>query len=135
MAIRARCMDSILSKTATTTNMTYTELLEQMPDQLTIPTLGGRASITVHNLGHCLMVENSKGSTYRLCHEDWINAKKIHAAYPRTPWKTSLYSEPSSVFSYGLAYAAALLRHIEPGDDDGTAAIRFHRKPRNQHAA
>ena len=118
--------------------MTYTELLDQMPPTLTILSLGGRTSLTIYNLQDGIMVENSKGSTYRITENDWINAKRIRAAYPRSPWRTTFYSEPSSVFSYALIYAAALLRHIEPGEEQASpnrVMIRFHRKAQGQNAA
>lgn len=118
--------------------MTYTELLDQMPPTLTILSLGGRTSLTIYNLNYGLMVENSKGSTYPLSRQDWINAKRIRAAYPRNPWRTTLYSETSLVFSYALVYAAALLRHIEPGENQDSptrSLLRFHRKSQDQSAA
>ena len=93
--------------------MTYNELLEQLPPTIFIPTLGGKARLTIINQKHELMARNSKGSAYRLTREDWINAKRIRNSHPANPWRSALYSEASSVFSYGLPYAAALLRHVE----------------------
>jgi hypothetical protein len=118
--------------------MTYTELLDQMPSTLTIMSLGGRTSLTILNSKGGLVIVNSKGSTYPLSRQDWINAKRIRSSYPRNPWRTALYSETSSVFSYSLIYAAALLRHIEPGEEQAAPnrlLVRFHRKAQDQSAA
>ena len=115
--------------------MTYNELLEQLPLTLSIPTLGGRNPLTIYNLKGGLMVENSKGSTYQLTREDWISAKRIRAAYPRNPWKSSHYSGLSEFYSYSLIYAAALLRHIEPANDDDCSTPDSYRENHALRAA
>jgi hypothetical protein len=115
--------------------MTYNELLEQLPLTLTIPTLGGRNSLTVYNLQGGLLVENSKGSTYQLSREDWINAKRIRAAYSRNPWKSRHFTGLTDLYSYSLVYAAALLRHIEPGEADDAEPQNFRRVLQARDAA
>ena len=70
--------------------MTYAELLDDLPLTLTIPSLGGRKSLTIYNLHSGIMVENSKGSTYRITADDWNNAKRIRAAYPPNPWQITV---------------------------------------------
>ena len=118
--------------------MTYTALTDRLPLTLTIPSLGGRKSLTIYNLQGGIMVENSKGSTYHITAADWDSAKRIRAAYPRNPWQSTLYSGLSEFYSYSLIYAAALLRHIEfeeAGTIPSKSLIRFHRKAQDQSAA
>lgn len=118
--------------------MNYTELSERLPLTLTIPSLGGRTSLTIYNLQGSIMVENSKGSTYRITVDDWNSAKRIRVAYPRNPWQSALYSGLSEFYSYSLIYAAALLRYIEFEEESTIPSgpeIRFHRKVQEQSAA
>jgi hypothetical protein len=118
--------------------MTYAALSGRLPLSLTIPSLGGRKSLTIYNLQGGIMVENSKGSTYHITAADWDSAKRIRTAYPRNPWQSTLYSGLSEFYSYSLIYAAALLRHIEfeeAGAIPSRSLIRFHRKAQDQSAA
>lgn len=118
--------------------MTYAALSDRLPLTLTIPSLGGRKSLTIYNLQGGIMVENSKGSTYHITSDDWNSAKRIRTAYPRNPWQSTLYSGLSEFYSYALIYAAALLRHIEfeeAGSIPIGQLIRFHRKTQDQSAA
>ena len=101
--------------------MTYDALLNKLPPTLTIPTLGGRKSITILNHGTGeLKVLNSKGRTYTLTRQDWRGARTIHKTHPRNPWNTAHYTELSMWYSYSLIYAAALLCHIIGGEHNAT---------------
>lgn len=94
--------------------MTYNDLLDLLPPQLEIPTLGGRQSITILNHGpHGLQVINSKGNAYPLDRQDWKGAKHIRSCNPLNPWKTAHYTGLHMWTSYSLIHAAALLRHFE----------------------
>ena len=97
--------------------MTYSQLRNSLPTQFTIPTLGGRADIEIHNpsFGHLIAV-NSKGSSYHVTEVDWRNAGVIRSRNPRNPWASKHYTGLSSFFSYGLVHAAALLRFMEEND-------------------
>lgn len=97
--------------------MTYHQLRNFLPTVTTIPTLGGRADIEIHNpAGGHLMAINSNGNPYQITEADWNNARVIRARNPRNPWKSAHYTGLSAFFSYGLNPAAAFLRAIEEGD-------------------
>ena len=97
--------------------ITYRQLRSILPTLITIPTLGGRAEIEIHNpAGGYLMAVNSKGNGYPITEADWNNARAIRARNPRNPWKSAHYTGLSEFISYGLNPATALLRAIEEGD-------------------
>ncbi len=102
--------------------MTYSELRNALSTQFSIPTLGGRTDIEIHNpsFGHLIAI-NSKGNAYHVTEADWNNARVLRNRNPHTPWATKHYSGLSSYSSYGLTYAAALLRFVE--EDRDFAAI------------
>jgi hypothetical protein len=94
--------------------MTYRQLRDSLPTVISIPTLGGRADIEIHNpsYGH-LMVINSQGNSYPVSESDWNNACVIRSRNPQNPWKSKHYTGINAYSSYGLIHAAALLRKIE----------------------
>lgn len=97
--------------------ITYHQLRLLLPSTFTIATLGGKKEVRFQNqAGGYLMAINSKGNSYHVTEADWNHANSIRAHNPRNPWKSSLYSELSQFFSYGLNHAAALLCAIEEGD-------------------
>lgn len=100
--------------------MTYSQIRNSLPTHFTIPTLGGRAEMEIHNpsFGHLIAV-NSKGNSYQITETDWNNARVILSRHPRNPWATKHYTGLSSFFSYGLIHAAALLRFVEEEGMDG----------------
>lgn len=100
--------------------MTYSQLRNSLPTQFTIPTLGGRADMEIHNpsFGRLIAV-NSKGSPYHVTETDWRNACVIRSRNPRNPWASKHYTGLSAFFSYGLIHAAALLRFVEEEGMDG----------------
>lgn len=94
-------------------HMTYQELRSLLPAVKKIPTLGGKIHLTLMNPPNGdLTAVNSKGSNYRISEADWANVNLLARNHPRNPWSNALYSQPSSYFTYGLIYAAAILRHI-----------------------
>jgi hypothetical protein len=94
--------------------MTYSQLRNSLPTQFTIPTLGGRAEIEIHNpAGGHLMVINSNGGRYHVTEADWNNACAIRGRNLRNPWATRLYTDYHDFTSYGLLPAAAILREVE----------------------
>lgn len=104
------------------TKTTYSELLEYLTIPLSIPSLGGKKSLTFSRSNFGIKVENSKGSIYEISPNDWVFAKKIRATYSRNPWLGEHYSGLREPFSYSLIYAAALLRHIEEVEVDEAMA-------------
>ena len=106
--------DSIRQSAAPIQAMPYKQLREFLPTISTIPTLGGRAEIEIHNpAGGHLMVINSNGGRYHVTEADWNNACAIRGRNPRNPWATRLYTDYHDFTSYGLLPAAAILREVE----------------------
>jgi hypothetical protein len=106
--------ESAHQKSAPIKIMTYRQLRDSLPTALTIPTLGGRAEIEIHNpsYGHLTAI-NSKGNSYPVTEADWNNACVIRSRNPQNPWASTHYSGISSFYSYGLIHTAALLLHVE----------------------
>lgn len=106
--------NSIRQSAAPLQGMHYKELREFLPTISTIPTLGGRAEIEIHNpAGGHLMVINSNGGRYHVTEADWNNACAIRGRNPRNPWATRHYTDYHDFTSYGLLPAAAILREVE----------------------
>lgn len=94
--------------------MTYEDLRIQIPPISRISTLGGRSEVQLHNPQYGdLIAINSKGNSYAVSRQDWVNVQAIREQNPGNPWKGSLYAETSRFFSFGLIHAAALQRYIE----------------------
>jgi hypothetical protein len=101
--------------------MTYSDLRKSLLTMITIPTLGGRADIKIHNPAYGQLIAiNSKGSAYQITETDWNNALVIRSRHPRNPWASKHYTGLGSFFSYGLIHAAALMRYI---DEDGLEGL------------
>jgi hypothetical protein len=106
--------DSIRQSAAPIQAIPYKQLREFLPAISTIPTLGGRAEIEIHNpAGGHLMVINSNGGRYHVTEADWNNACAIRGRNPRNPWATRHYTDYHDFTSYGLIHAAAILREVE----------------------
>jgi hypothetical protein len=94
--------------------MPYKKLREVLPTISTIPTLGGRVEIEIHNpAGGHLMAINSNGGRYHVTEADWNNACAIRCRNPRNPWASKHYTNYHDYTSYGLIHAAAILREVE----------------------
>ena len=110
----SRSGNSIRQSAAPIQAMPYKQLREFLPSISTIPTLGGRAEIEIHNpAGGHLMVINSNGGRYHVTEADWNNACGIRGRNPRNPWATRYYTDYHDFTSYGLIHAAAILREVE----------------------
>lgn len=110
--------------------MNYRQLRSILPSISTIPTLGGKAEVRIHNPAYGdLIAINSKGNSYTVSASDWQNASVIRSRNPRNPWASAHYNGISAFFSYGLIHAAALLRYIEEegvesfGEKDSSAMV------------
>ncbi|MGD7651676.1 MAG: hypothetical protein ACQCXQ_00580 [Verrucomicrobiales bacterium] len=91
----------------------FSDLHNLLPHQLTIPPLGEKGTLTIYNLRSGIMAKHSEGMTYRIMEEDWAFARMLRGAFPDAPWQSALYTELNVYFRCSLAYAAALLRHME----------------------
>lgn len=104
--------------TTETQTMTYSELRKALPANFKTDTLGGRNEIEFHNpAGGYLMAINSRGNAYHVTEADWNNACVLRSRHSQNPWASKHYTGLSSYTSYGLIYAAAMLRTIEQGSD------------------
>jgi hypothetical protein len=101
-------------------SMTYRQLCDSLPTVTTIPTLGGRADIEIHNpAGGYLVAINSRGKRYHVTEANWNHANAIRRANPVNPWASQLYNNYHFQDDHGLYHAAGILRAIEEGDLPG----------------
>lgn len=92
--------------------ISYRELRDALSPILTIPTLGRRTEIEIHNPSYGpLTVINSQGKNYQISETDWNSTCSIRSQNPQNPWGSKHYT--GTHYSYGLIHAAALLREIE----------------------
>jgi hypothetical protein len=108
--------DSIRQSAAPIQAIPYKQLREFLPAIGTIPTLGGRAEIDIHNpAGGHLTVINSRGIRYHVTEGNWNHANAIRRSNPANPWASQLYNNYHFQDDHGLYHAAAILRAIEEG--------------------
>lgn len=100
-----------------TVSIAYRQLRELLPAISTIPSLGGRIEIDIHNpAGGYLYVINSKGNRYHVTESNWNDANAIRRSNAANPWAAKHYSNYHFENDHGLYHAAAMLRAIEEGD-------------------
>ena len=101
-------------------HLTYSDLRNLLPTGSAIDLLGGRTEIELHNsaFGHLLAIKNKQNS-YPVKEADGANASILRSSNARNPQAAGQYSALSSYTSYGLIYAAALLRHVVETGLDG----------------
>lgn len=98
-------------------SVSYRQLRELLPAISSIPTLGGKKEIEIHNsVGGHLSVINSKGNRYHVTEGNWTHACAIRKSNLANPWVGKLYSNYHFEDDHGLYHAAAILRAIEEGD-------------------
>lgn len=97
--------------------LTYRQLRQLLPAISTIPSLGGKAEIVIHNpVGGHLSIINSKGNRYHVTESNWNQANTIRRSNLINPWAAKHYSNYHFDNDHGLYHAAAILRAIEEGD-------------------
>lgn len=98
-------------------SVSYRQIREILPAISSIPTLGGKAEINIHNpVGGHLAVINSKGNRYHVTEGNWNHACVIRKSNLLNPWIGKLYRNYHFEDDHGLYHAAAILRAIEEGD-------------------